>query len=401
MAGFDMSKMQSHANHLWEFLNEMHDRDPEEYGEFLKKQMAGVDAAGVPKQKQSVDEIPTPGLCMRMRLRSQTPVYVNICAHSRLEAPSKMADSSVPIAVGVPRPASLPEGAGLAVDVVVNPEVTRCAERDLRYREEVAALAAQCVKEILADPTPSAVVSGPGKGTMTESRAGAMLPEPLAPGYRILSTAKYAGTPQPFVDARQPQRPPEPSSSADAMSALEKLVGSMAGKGPGAGKGAPPTTAGGGGARDKPEGRQSGGARAKSPGVSLVPGAADDEDGGGIELRLPGQQAEPQAVGAAKGDEQGPSRPLVQELASEPAVAETPEYELEQVDGLMTLRVKLPRVAAAAELDLEVGDTAVSVCAEGLYQLMLQLPVAGASAEAASKFDKKRRVLTVRMPIAA
>ena len=154
--------MQTKANHLWEFLDEMAARDPDEYNQFLKQQMA---AAGGGKEKQKrVDEIPAPGFCVQMRLRSKLPLYVNVCGHSRLEPPSKTADGSVPIAVGVPRPASLPEGPGLAVDVVVSPEVTRRTERDVRHREEIAALAAGCVKEILT-ATPTPVVSGRAKGT--------------------------------------------------------------------------------------------------------------------------------------------------------------------------------------------------------------------------------------------
>ena len=42
----------------------------------------------------------------------------------------------------------------------------------------------------------------------------------------------------------------------------------------------------------------------------------------------------------------------------------------------------------------------VSLSAEGLYELQLALPVTGVSDTAGCRFDKKRRVLTVTIPVA-
>ena len=62
------------------------------------------------------------------------------------------------------------------------------------------------------------------------------------------------------------------------------------------------------------------------------------------------------------------------------------------------LRVELPRLASAAELDAQVGERAVTLLAEGLYRLELALPSAVLSDDARCRFDRKRRVLTVTMP---
>ena len=102
-----------------------------------------------------------------------------------------------------------------------------------------------------------------------------------------------------------------------------------------------------------------------------------------------------------------PSRPLVMELSSEAAVEEEPSYELTGGNGdgdgaPLKLVVQLPRVAAVGDLDVEMGERAISLRAEGLYKLRLDpLPRPIARDDAKCKFDKKKRVLTVTMPVAA
>lgn len=351
----------SHANHLWEFLDEMHQRDPDEYEAFLKKQM--VSASHESKAKR-VEALPSPGFCLLMRLRSGSRLYVNLCSHARIASPNTTPDGSVPIAVGVPRTASPPppEGEGLAVDVLLHPDVLSSAQKNAAYRSEIAALAAGCVKEILTTSTPSPVVSGQARGLMTHTRSGARLPEPLAPGYRELHV-KYAGEAVPFVDAREPVTREEPTGHDEEMAALAKLVGSMANRPSTEGNGVPPCT---------------------------------PETSGALELRLPGESGD---VGGARGEESA-RRVLVEEVSSHPAKVRTPEHEVQEVEGALKVVVKLPEVSSAAEVELELGDDALSLSAEGLYQLALSLPVAGVSTQAGCKFDKKRRILTITMPIA-
>jgi len=367
--GVSMEAMQKQAGHLWEFLDEMAARDPEEYAQFLKQQM---ESAGGAQRKPQVQETPTPGFCVRLRLRSQAPLYANVCAHSRVEAPSKTPDGSVPIAVGVPRAGSCTDGAGLAVDVVVGAEVTQRAARDARYCEEIAGLASQCVREVLG-----------------ESRR---LPEPLAPGYRVLTGISYAGTPQPFADCRQGPDEGAATSAAtpglEELSAIEKLVGSM-----GLGGKRPPTASGkaahkagygeGGG-----EGSRGGGS---GQGAPDAPGA--------FSMRLPGMPADNERPGTQCKASDGPTAPLVQEISSCEAIEEEPVHEVVQAADVLTLRVNLPRVATAADVDLEVGKASVSLRAEGIYSLRIALPVPVERDDASCHFAKKRRVLTVTLPI--
>jgi len=69
-----------------------------------------------------------------------------------------------------------------------------------------------------------------------------------------------------------------------------------------------------------------------------------------------------------------------------------------QAQQLM-LEVRVPRVHAVADLDVQIGDEVVSLRAEGLYALKLCLPQAVQSEAARCKFDKKKRVLTITMPV--
>ena len=107
------------------------------------------------------------------------------------------------------------------------------------------------------------------------------------------------------------------------------------------------------------------------------------------------------AVGGAAASS-GSRRPLVEEVASHEAVEVAPEYTLEESEGgALRLVVRLPRVAAVGELDVEIGDRAVHLHAEGLYRLELALPHEVESEAAQCKFAKKQRTLTVTMPMKA
>ena len=74
-----------------------------------------------------------------------------------------------------------------------------------------------------------------------------------------------------------------------------------------------------------------------------------------------GGEASASARGGGKGDGAGGARRvLVEELSSEAAVEEAPEHELEdEVDGERRLIVRLPRVSAVTDLDVQIGRQAV------------------------------------------
>ena len=112
-------------------------------------------------------------------------------------------------------------------------------------------------------------------------------------------------------------------------------------------------------------------------------------------LRLPGSSTAAAPTNASKGT----ARRLIEEIGSVEASHEQPEHELLSSDASLTLRCRLPRVRAASELDLQVGERTLSLVAEGIYQLRLDLPAAVCCDEIKSRFTKKGHVLTVVMPL--
>ena len=80
-----------------------------------------------------------------------------------------------------------------------------------------------------------------------------------------------------------------------------------------------------------------------------------DGDGDRATIRLPGGASAPTGGGGSGGNR----APLVQEVSSGAAEPATPEHEASrEADGALTLRVALPAVRAASELDVQVGDGA-------------------------------------------
>ena len=373
-------ELSANAEHLWQFLNELSENDPGEYDAFLKRQMQA--AGGGARQAL----VPKPGFCVQLRQGpSRALVLVNVCAHDRMAPPSASPDGSIPIAVGVPR--ALVHGGKPAhsSDVIVNTEVVAKAETDAAYREELAALATQCVNEVLGERS--------------------LLPGRIHPGYRVVPVGelRYAGEPASFVDARDDAKRGETGGADGATDAAAAAAAAAAGLPGGAAMLQQLASLGGLGGG----GLGGGGARAQRP-----PAAAEAETVGEDTLRLPGGASVPRAK--SSDAPAAPRGPLVQELgpvetrpepapAATPAAAagtpETPEHELRPADGGgLTLRVLVPRVAAASELDVSVGERAVELSAEGVYKLRVPLPHAVADADARCRFDKKRRALTITLP---
>ena len=97
-----------------------------------------------------------------------------------------------------------------------------------------------------------------------------------------------------------------------------------------------------------------------------------------------------------------PKKPLIEVVDASDATEETPTYDLSCDDDARALRlvVPLPRVSGVGDLDLEMGEAAVALRAEGVYKLDVALPKPVLADDAKCKFDKKRRVLTLTMPLA-
>eukprot|EP00965_Chrysotila_dentata_P253493 6211269-Pleurochrysis_carterae.AAC.1 len=193
----------ANAAHMWEYLDELAKTDPEEYKRFLKKQ---IDANKPPEVKP-----PKPGFCVRLReVQRKQPFFINVCGHDRVQHPRSTSDGSIPLAVGVPRMCQEDGSAATVTDVVVNPDVIGRANHDAGYREELAALATQCVKDVL-----------------TEQK---LLPHELLPGHLVLAESKkmYAGTPCAFSDVRG--RPSRGSDDGDARGVEAMLAANFGGK---------------------------------------------------------------------------------------------------------------------------------------------------------------------------
>jgi len=76
-----------------------------------------------------------------------------------------------------------------------------------------------------------------------------------------------------------------------------------------------------------------------------------------------------------------------------------PEYTLEELDDMATLRVQLPALAALGDTAVDVSETAFRLHAPGHYLLELTWPWSGSADEAKAKFLKKSRTLQVTIPL--
>ena len=329
-----------------------------------------------------------------MRLEGGTGLFVNVCSHSRIRPPSGQQDGTVSIALGFPRKAEHPKPprkTAFAVDVVVHADVSGRAVRDASFREEVASLAAECAREVLKERR--------------------LLPHMILQGYRVLppSETTYVGELQPFADVTgagngRQATPDSPLAAASAATSegtadvpasllqqLASLGGGRAGGNAAAGRGGV-----GGDATASAESSSSalGSSQLRLPGGFIAGGEPSQPDdplpGSGLASDRP-------ASGASLA---GSRKPLVEEVGSHEAVEEEPEHTLEECGGgELRLLVRLPRVAAVSELDVEIGDRVVLLRAEGLYRLELALPHGVDGETAQCKFAKKQRTLTVTMPI--
>ena len=110
-------------------------------------------------------------------------------------------------------------------------------------------------------------------------------------------------------------------------------------------------------------------------------------------------EAEPASAGVPSSSAQAAAAAFEYELVRCPGGAGREEEEEEEE---LVLTVQAPRVATMKELELSVGPDALELSAldPGLHApLHLTLPATVDSERARAKFDKRERVLTVRLPI--
>jgi len=109
------------------------------------------------------------------------------------------------------------------------------------------------------------------------------------------------------------------------------------------------------------------------------------------------EQQQPSAGAAPEGDKSATVQ--VEAVASE--VTE-PEHVVSLVEGSprrVVVTVQLPLVANASDIDAEVvGGQVLELEVEGKYHLMASLPVPIDEEHMSCRFDKKKKVLTIKLP---
>lgn len=381
---------------LWTMLDDMAQSDPEAYQEYMRKQLSEAAA-------EEATALPLPAFCAYVYVSEpagrEGPLLVNLCAHHSIK-PAAAPDAPVNLAVGVLREAvadaELVAATGLralaagdairCADVITHENYLSRARSDAGYRRELFELVVRCVE----DSHPPLRI----KATSLK------LLNPRTVSYGGGKVAR-------FRDSRAPARPAPCAPAPPAAPALP-------GVGPGLAEQLASLASG--------DGRAGGG------------GSDAGEHLGHGELRLPGAPPSP-AADAPAGGVAPVGRPLILELPtcspapqppSEPergvgaaraaAAAQSeavagyaePAYELQlgarAADGsaALALHVWLPALASARAVQLELSDSVLELRAEEGAEriaLRLRLPALVHSARATSRFDKKRRVLSVVAPL--
>ena len=162
--GLDVSKLTSNADakEIWEHLNDLAENDPAAYQAYLREQQEQF-----AKEKQEATElVPTPGFTVKTFLRGHK-LFINCCAHKRLQPPQDAAarpvdvakdvlvntsGMTIPMLIGRMRDCKDHEGkSAKVVDVIFHPWVIEQAEKvDKGFKAQVAELALGLVKEEFA-----------------------------------------------------------------------------------------------------------------------------------------------------------------------------------------------------------------------------------------------------------
>ena len=111
------------------------------------------------------------------------------------------------------------------------------------------------------------------------------------------------------------------------------------------------------------------------------------------------QAAKPAAQTGASVDVSDAAKPAKPAKPAAKPAEVTPEHEMSEADGMLTLKVKLPELASLAEAEVDISDEAFRLYAPGHYSLSLEWPRSGASDDAKARFLKKSRTLTLTMPL--
>ena len=155
------AELSQHAEHMWKFLDEMAESDPEGYKKFIAQQMQEVAEEKKKKAETEAMFTPTPAFVIYTRQTSPSPertVYLNICSspqvpglQTKARQPAKgdepMSEILIPLSVGA---ISEQEHQGKKVftsDVVFHPSVIQRSTTDLTFKLFMLELALQHLEE--------------------------------------------------------------------------------------------------------------------------------------------------------------------------------------------------------------------------------------------------------------
>ena len=284
-------------------------------------------------------------------------------------------------------------GAGSGLFAGMDPQIAAEAEKMWKQLEEMSTSDPAAYKKFIAEQ----MQMGAAEGIVPPT------PDMPVPGRRVrvhslVKTAEYNGREGVVTSVLEGGRlgvlldagkevVPSPKKELSLKAANLEVLGS------GAHSAAP------GASRESARGSGAGKGAGKEEALAevKVKPSVDDDDGGIKELALPSSSSAP--ANRSGG-------PLIQEV-SESINPELPEAAYTQrvsdaAEGPknFVVTVACPHAATVEEIDLQVTDTEILLSAEGQRPLQLPFTHTVKSKALSAKFNKKRRILTLTVPLA-
>mmetsp|Transcript_29340 Transcript_29340/g.57574 ORF Transcript_29340/g.57574 Transcript_29340/m.57574 type:complete len:445 (+) Transcript_29340:58-1392(+) len=152
--------MKMHAEHMWKFLDELADSDPEAYKDYIKKQQQEMIKEKKKRQEKKMF-LPEPAFCVetaRVDVSNSLPHFINICQHKKCpviqdqagkpakprEALSKIV---IPLSVGLKKQQKDGSKDIIVFDVCFHPETIQRSQEDMSFKMFMLELAFQHVEE--------------------------------------------------------------------------------------------------------------------------------------------------------------------------------------------------------------------------------------------------------------
>ncbi|KAM9469577.1 PIH1 domain-containing protein 2 isoform 1-T1 [Clarias gariepinus] len=128
----------NHVNDFWSMLDEMAQNNPDEYNNFIARQM---------RDGAEYFSPPEPYTCLRVSVQKPQlgMLYVNVCSWKRVPAPAST--QPVPVCGGKLESISQSQEIYNIVDVAFNPEVLHRAEKNSQEKEQIHLLALNFIQK--------------------------------------------------------------------------------------------------------------------------------------------------------------------------------------------------------------------------------------------------------------